>query len=556
MLLRKMLLLLLPMMMLLGIAAASRLAMRMSRPDPTGLALAPDALDFGRVAIGASGTRQFILTNLAPHPLSLERMEVDRPFEFPWGGRSFEGSVPLEPGESHALSVSFRPSESGPVEGVLRVRGGGRELAVPLHAVGHRPPEIEVAPSSLSFGEVGVGSAATGLLTIHNRGEAELRLAIQSGAPFQAETQERSVPPGAELAVQVAFAPSRAGKHQAWLEIQSNDPRQEELRIHLRGIGGRMAPAPRIEASASRLEFGAAGACETRESSLRITNRGADTLSIASVSAPLPFSAASGSRRIEPGRSLELAVAFSPTDAGSASGRLLIHSNDLRAGVVSVDLRGEGSAPCARTPSGRTVVAVAPRDGRRLAGIPGSVDGAQRNDSRGAEKVTDERAAEPPEPGSEQAVAVAPPPVRSGSRIRIGSNESPITPDHVTTVRLDPTSGLLSLDGLALPRIEFPYGEYFEFAATGAQGRVDSLGEAELRVPLEIVDSYGDQTKLEVPLTTGTARTRNRGMLFTRAGEPFASDGDATLVGLVTFPSGTRLEGFKLEIVLNVHAAR
>ena len=120
---------------------------------------------------------------------------------------------------------------------------------------------------------------------------------------------------------------------------------------------------------------------------------------------------------------------------------------------------------------------------------------------------------------------------------------------------LDPSTGVLSLDGVQLPEVEFAFGETFAFAPTGGLGRVSELGELDVTLPLEIVDRYGTQMEFELPLTTGTAETLHEGTLFTRVGEPLGAHGDATLVGLTSFPSG-RLRGFTMEIVINVHVDR
>jgi hypothetical protein len=549
------LVLLFPVVLLLGLAFAWRIAARAPGGERSGLALAPDVLDFGRVAIGSSETRPFIVTNFGSGRLTLTRLEVGEPFELPWGSRSFDGPLPLEPGESQAISIVVRPSERGPVDALLRVESEEAGLALPLRAVGYRPPEIDVSPPSLSFGEVGVGSLSAGLVTIRNEGDAELRVEIEDELPFRAGISEAIVPAGGEIEVPIAFAPDRAGRHEAWLQVRSNDSRQGELMVHLRGAGRLSAPEPRIETSAGTVDFGVASACETRERSLRITNRGPDALSIASATAAPPFAAANESRRLESGRSFELALAFAPTQAGAERGRLLIHSNDPRSGVVAVELRGEAASACASGPANRAQAALGARASPRLAALSESPGGAPPSESAAGEPDLEPRAPEPQDPEAEQPRrAASPPPVRAGSRIRLGSNSSEITPAHLSAVRLDPASGELRLEGLRLPTVEFPFGETFEFEPTGALGRVTQLGEAELRIPLEIVDRYGEQMRLEVPLTTGTARTRSEGTLFTRAGEPLGTNGDATLVGLATFPSG-RLEGFKLEIVLNVHVA-
>jgi hypothetical protein len=145
------------------------------------------------------------------------------------------------------------------------------------------------------------------------------------------------------------------------------------------------------------------------------------------------------------------------------------------------------------------------------------------------------------------------PALRDGSLVHLGTYGGTIAPDQLRSVTLDPGTGVLTIEGLQLPLVELPFDERFEFATTGGTARVSEIGDVDMVLPVEMRDADGNATRLEMKLTTGTASTRvTHGVFFTRAGEPLGPEGDATLVGLATIPSGG-LKGFAMEIVLNVH---
>jgi hypothetical protein len=533
-----------PLVLLAGAAAALGLRW-VAREGPPELVLAPADLDFGRVAIGASEESALVATNTGARRLRLEVAPVGAPFRL--AARSLE----LEPGESRALSVAFGPSERGPVDATLRVTSGGREHPVALRGTGYRPAEIHVSPLSLSFGEVALGSASRGLVTILNRGDEVLQLAAYGARNFRPGAQSAVVEPEGTLTLDVTFAPNRAGRVEEVLWIRSNDPARGQIGLHLRGSGAAVPPRAALEASVGALDFGAVPACETRERWLEITNRGADRLTIASVTAIPPFWAPERGFRLEPGHFLRLPVVFAPTEPGPLLSPLLIHSNDPDSGLAVVSLLGDAHpGDCTRSASeARTGLETQSRGaGLRLGGGLGpTLPPAEQ----GIRTPVD---SDPPSPAEEPgAVAVAPPPVREGSFVDLGTYRADIGPEHVASVRLDPASGQLALDGVHLPVVELPFEQFFDFEPTGAAGSVGPLGDVDLVLPVEIFDEEGYATRLEVALTTGTAANlRPDGTLVTLAGEPLGAEGDATLVGLAKLPSGG-LAGSMMEIVLNVH---
>jgi hypothetical protein len=225
--------------LLLGSATALGLRWvgRLGAPQ---LALAPAELDFGRVAIGAAAESVLVATNAGARRLVVKPLAARGPFQ------AAAAPLALGPGESRALRVVFRPSERGPVGATLVLASDGHEFPVALRGTGYRPAEIRISPLSLSFGEVAVGGATRGVVTIHNAGDEALRLALHGARRFTPGTQSALVPPGEALALDVSFAPDRVGRLQETLWIESNDPaRGSAYTCGVRGRRSRRAPRSR-----------------------------------------------------------------------------------------------------------------------------------------------------------------------------------------------------------------------------------------------------------------------------------------------------------------------
>jgi hypothetical protein len=523
------------------------------------LSVAPDQVDFGAVALGTQGQQTLIATNLGDEPIEVQRIVADAPF------RVSRGSLPLEPGESVELIVSFRPEASGAATGVARFEGEGLGggATVSLTGTAHRPPEISVEPLSLSFGEVEVGAVATGRFAIGNRGEAELRVeSIATGAPFTVGQQEVVVAAGERAEVEVRFEPGRVAEFQQLMQVRSNDPRRDTVHIEVTGSGVAERPLADIEVSPLALSFDAS-ACELQERLVAIRNAGQGPLALTSLALPAPFYTPGRSRILEPGEALEMPITFAPQVLGNRRATLSIHSNDPAERVVQVALDAT-SSPCVatrRAEEGAVEVAEAWRKRRasqtgQLAG--GSAGAAGSGTGTGAPGNLPDGAPSGGEGGTPRdgSDPTAPAPVASieeGSFVRVGSYSSDLSTADVGGVSYDPATGRIDLRELRLPAVEAALGEYFQFSLTDAVGQFDALGEAELALPIEMVDGWGNPTPMNLVLTTGVATALvEGGQLISATGRPLGASGVTRLVALATFPPGSPFEGQAMRITLNV----
>ncbi len=103
-------------------------------------------------------------------------------------------------------------------------------------------PKISVNPSSVSFGNVGVGKISSATITVSNTGNAPLTvnsisISGSSLSQFQRTHDCTILASGASCAVNVTFAPASKGVKNATLSINSNDLAQTPVSVMLNGKG-------------------------------------------------------------------------------------------------------------------------------------------------------------------------------------------------------------------------------------------------------------------------------------------------------------------------------
>jgi hypothetical protein len=151
--------------------------------------------------------------------------------------------TPVAAGGSCTLSLRFTPSTTGSrnaslllasdaSNGNATVTLGGTGQAVPT-------PQVSLAPASLAFGSVTVGSSSTERqVTLTNSGSAVLNIdAITAANPFNAtHACGNTLAAGASCAIHVVFTPSGTGAASGDLSVSSNASGSPH-RVGLTGTG-------------------------------------------------------------------------------------------------------------------------------------------------------------------------------------------------------------------------------------------------------------------------------------------------------------------------------
>ena len=230
-------------------------------------------------------------------------------------------------------------------------------------------PAIDVAPTSLNFGNVVTGNRVRRSLTVRNLGNAPLIISsVTSSNPqftLGLPTNSFGLVPGGSTTLGVNFSPDSTGAKAGTLSFNSNDPNRSRVDVSLTGTG----VAPVIEVTPPALSFGDLRVAQTRDLSFTIRNTGAAPLTVTSISSSNPvfgptqmLEKPSNVERnlplnIAPGSSVEVTVRFRPSYIASSIGLqnavITIESNDLTHPRVHLPLTGTGLGALISAPSSR-----------------------------------------------------------------------------------------------------------------------------------------------------------------------------------------------------------
>ncbi|HKY68317.1 MAG TPA: choice-of-anchor D domain-containing protein [Acidimicrobiales bacterium] len=215
----------------------------------------PSALDFGATTVGATATRDVVVTNVAASgPWTIESVGIAGTDAAVFDDDFDDASAPaVDPGGSFTLRVSFAPTVAGQRSATLHVNhSGAGALSIPLSGTGvEQDPgatPLVAAPASVGLPAIPVGQAASQDVVLRN-GAASGAIVVQStavsggdAAMFSDGFDEtpRTLAPGQSVTVAVTFRPTAPGPRSATLSVThtgSNTP----LRVPLSGDA---SPAP------------------------------------------------------------------------------------------------------------------------------------------------------------------------------------------------------------------------------------------------------------------------------------------------------------------------
>jgi hypothetical protein len=198
----------------------------------------PETIDFGTVSVGQTASaRTFTVANSGTLTTTIGTVLVSSPSEFPLAGGTCAGAT-LAPAATCTVSVAFKPEAAGSRTATMDVGGsGGASVSVALSGSGRSVaptttapparPALAASPSSLDFGTVLVGAAASPqTITIRNTGNAATTPAATvtgaDAADFAVTVNGcngRSLTAGASCTLTVAFSPTASGGRSATITV-------------------------------------------------------------------------------------------------------------------------------------------------------------------------------------------------------------------------------------------------------------------------------------------------------------------------------------------------
>ena len=256
-------------------------------------------------------------------------------------------NIAVAAGASCNIQVKFAPNATGSRTGQLVISANiaGGQVSVGLTGTGLAGGTIVLSPSSLDFGQVGVGSNSS-VLPAQAENSGATAVAIKSitvSGPFVLATNScgtSSLAANTSCQMQIKFAPTQAGSANGALTLVDAVGTETVL---LTGTGQGVATDT---LSATSLSFPATptGAVSNAQT-VTLTNDGDLALNAIAVSASGPFQSSNTcGGQLAGHASCSVRVIFAPTQLGSMSGTLSV-TDAIR--TQSVSLIGTAVAPAA-----------------------------------------------------------------------------------------------------------------------------------------------------------------------------------------------------------------
>jgi uncharacterized repeat protein (TIGR01451 family) len=228
-----------------------------------GLTVNPGALTFPQTTAGATSPAQTVtLTNTgtggAPTiTINSVAMAGTNPTEFT---TDFVNPINIAPGTSATINVTFAPQSAGGKSATLQINHSGSITASPstVTLAGSSVSAgfstgLQVMPTAISFGQVGLGPQAAQTLTLMHGGTAgdpditvsAITLTGVNAAEFSHSfTVPITLVAGQTTQITVSFNPTTEGAKTAALEIAHNGPNASPQIVALSGTGFTQPAAP------------------------------------------------------------------------------------------------------------------------------------------------------------------------------------------------------------------------------------------------------------------------------------------------------------------------
>jgi hypothetical protein len=213
---------------------------------------------------------------------------------------------------------------------------------------------ISVAPASVNFGHVAIGSTASQSVTISNGSGSSLTVTQASTTAAGVNVTGIALPlvigAGKQSTFDVIFSPKAAGALSGGISVMS-DLSSTPSMVTLSGTG--MAASAVLTTSTSSLNFGNVALGKTGTLSVILTNAGNSNVTISQVNfagARYSTSGVSAGLILAPGQSATLDATFSPVAAGSLPGSVTVASNATNS-PATISLSGDGTATASQTVS-------------------------------------------------------------------------------------------------------------------------------------------------------------------------------------------------------------
>src|SRR5260370_39551516 len=271
--------LVLPLFSWLSIAGCSGIAGQ-NTPPPSGngqLSTSPSSVTFGDVDVGTTSTQTVTFRNAGSGSLTVSQAAVSGA-GFTMAGQTFP--LTLSAGQSSSVTVQFAPTATGSTTGSVSLvsNASNSPTSVILNGAGVRH-QLSITPSTVSFGNVMVGTANAQTVTLTNSGTANLNISQGSvtGAGFGMSGLTFPFPlaPGQSSTFTPQFSPTALGSASGSVSISSN-ALNSPATIALSGVGVQ----PQISVVPASVSFASVTVGLSTTQTMTLSNPGSANLSV------------------------------------------------------------------------------------------------------------------------------------------------------------------------------------------------------------------------------------------------------------------------------------
>ncbi len=311
--------------------------------SPGTLGSNPASLNFGSVTVGSKQALTETVTNTGGTSVTISQVSIS--------GAAFSLSgitapVTLTAGQTATFTVTFMPTSATNASGSVSVVSNATNptLTIPLAGTGLALGALGSSPSSLSFGNVIVGSNKSLSETVTNTGGSSVtisQVAVSgAGFDFSGITTPVTLTAGQSATFTVTFTPTSAANATGSIVVTSTAS-NPTLTIPLTGAGVTQGT---LGSSPTTLSFGSVTVGSNKALSETVTNTGGSsvTISKASISGTgFSLSGITAPVTLNAGQSTTFTVTFTPASASGASGNISILSNASNP-TLNIALSGTG----------------------------------------------------------------------------------------------------------------------------------------------------------------------------------------------------------------------
>src|SRR5271156_6541019 len=313
------------------------------------LTVTPTTIAFGSVAVGSEQTQTVHVENTGNETATISKLAISGT------GVSVSGltaPATLAAGQTANLTVAYKPTAAGTLTASLAIASNATNasVVVGINATA-TSSTLAATPSSVSFGNVVVGSDTSQTIRLQNIGTSQVTISSitpsVSGIVISGVKTPINLAPGTSATLTAAYKPTATGSVAGKLTVTSNAVGSPTI-VDLSATAA--AASIQLTPSATSLSFGNVAVGSTGTGQLTVKSTGNTNASISKVTVSgtgfILGSSAAG-LTLDPTQSESYTVNFDPKATGSVAGTLTITSNAANS-PMNIALSGSGVTAAAK----------------------------------------------------------------------------------------------------------------------------------------------------------------------------------------------------------------